>query len=61
VHLLKIDNLVESRVPALDEIRDEVRREWLVDRREAAQQALFDSLRDKYTITIEDYVVPGAQ
>lgn len=61
VHLLRIDKLVASRVPALDEIRDEVRRDWLVDRREAAQQALFDSLRDKYTITIEDYIVPGSQ
>jgi hypothetical protein len=58
-HLIRIEQIVEGRVPALDEIRGEVQREWLVDRREVAQQAVFDSLRDKYTITIEDYVVPG--
>ena len=59
VHLVRIDEIVEARVPALDEIRNEVQREWLVDRREAAQQAFFDALRDQYTITIEDYVAPG--
>jgi hypothetical protein len=60
VHLVKIDKLVEGRVPALDEVRDVVQREWLLDRRKAAQQAFFDSLRDKYTITIEDHVAPEA-
>jgi len=57
-HLIRIDQIIEARVPMLDEIRDEVQREWLVDRRDVAQQAVFDSLRDKYTITIEDYVAP---
>jgi len=57
-HLIKISEIVEGRVPKLDEIRDVVQREWLVDRRDVAQQAVFDSLRDKYTITIEDYVAP---
>jgi hypothetical protein len=59
-HLIKVDEIVVERIPALDEIRDEVQREWLVDRREAAQQAFFDSLRDRYTITIEDNVPPGS-
>jgi len=58
-HLIKISEIVEGRVPMLDEIRDVVQREWLVDRRDVAQQAVFDSLRDKYTITIEDYAAPG--
>ena len=58
VHLIRIDEITEGRVPALDEIRDEVQREWLFDRRAATQQAVFDSLRDKYTITIEEYAPP---
>ena len=58
-HLIKISEIVEGRVPMLDEIRDVVQREWLVDRRDVAQQAVFDSLRDKYTITIENYVAPA--
>ncbi len=58
MHLIRIDQIVDARVPLLDEIRDVVKREWLVDRRDVAQQAVFDSLYDKYTITIEDYVAP---
>jgi hypothetical protein len=58
-HLIRIDQVSDGRVPPLDEIRNEVQREWLVDRRDAAQQAFFDSLRGKYTITIEDYVAPA--
>ena len=57
-HLIRIDHIVAGRVPMLDEIRNEVQREWLVVRREATQRAVFDSLRDKYTITIEDHVAP---
>jgi hypothetical protein len=57
-HLVRIDQMVEGRVPVLEEIRDIVEREWLVDRRKAAQQAFFDSLRDKYTIMIEEYSPP---
>lgn len=57
-HLIRIEQIVEGRVPPLDEIRDVVQREWLVDRREAAQQAFFQALRDKYTITIEEYKPP---
>lgn len=61
VHLVKVDETFERRMPALEEIRDLVQREWLVDRRKVAQQAFFDALRDKYTITIEDYVATGSQ
>ena len=54
-HLVRIDQIVEARVPLLDEIRDVVQREWLVDRRKAAQATLYDQLRAKYTITIEEF------
>ncbi len=54
-HLVRIDQVVEARVPLLDEIRDVVQREWLVDRRQAGQAALFDQLRAKYVITIEEF------
>lgn len=54
-HLIKVNEIVAARVPVLDEIRNEVQREWLVDRRQAAQEALFESLRNKYTIMIEEY------
>jgi hypothetical protein len=55
MHLIRIDQIVEARVPPLNEIRDLVQREWLVDRRQAAQAALYDQLRAKYKITIEEF------
>ncbi len=52
-HLVRIGQIQERRVPPLADIRSEVTREWLLDRREAAQQAFFGQLRAKYVITIE--------
>jgi len=42
-------------VPALAEIRAEVEREWLVDFRASAQQAIVDQMKLKYTVTVEPY------
>ncbi len=58
LHLIRIDRIVEARVPALAEIRSVVQRDWLADRRNMARQVLFDELKAKYTITIEEYEAP---
>lgn len=58
LHLIRIDRIVEARVPALAEIRSVVQRDWLADRRNKARQVLFDELKAKYTITIEEYEAP---
>ena len=58
LHLIRIDQIVEAPVPALAEIRSVVKRDWLADRRNKARQVLFDELRAKYTITIEEYEAP---
>ncbi len=57
-HLIRIDQIIAARVPLLDEIRVEVQREWLVDRRQAARATLYDQLHAKYVITIEEYAAP---
>ncbi|MCH8073962.1 MAG: peptidyl-prolyl cis-trans isomerase [Proteobacteria bacterium] len=58
VHLVKVEQIEERRVPSLAEIRNVVARDWLADRRRSAQEALFDQLKAKYSITIEEYVAP---
>jgi len=60
IHLIRIEQIEDGRVPPLSEIRDIVQRDWLSDRRRSAQAALFEQLRSKYAITIEDYVAPDA-
>jgi hypothetical protein len=60
MHLVRIDQITEGRVPPLSEIQDAVRRDWLSDRRRNAQEALFQEFRNKYSITIESVVIPDA-
>ncbi len=59
VHLVRIDQMVESVVPPLAAIRKDVRREWLVDRRNTSRDVMIEELRSRYRITIEDYEAPG--
>ena len=58
VHLIRIGEIEEGRVPPLPEIRDIVQRDWLSARRRSAQAAFFEQLRLKYAITIEGYGPP---
>jgi len=55
LHLVRIEQIVPGVVPALAEIRAEVEREWLVDFRASAQQAIVDQMKLKYTVTVEPY------
>jgi len=60
IHLIRIEQIEDGRVPPLSEIRASVQRDWLSERRRSAQAALFEQLRSKYAITIEDYLAPDA-
>jgi len=56
IHLILIDKIVEGRIPELEEIRQRVAQEWLVDFREKAQQGILEQMRAQYSITID---MPG--
>lgn len=58
VHLVKVEQIEEARVPSVFENRKVIERDWLADRRRSAQEALFDQLKAKYSITIEENVAP---
>jgi hypothetical protein len=53
VHLVKISERVEGRVPALADVREAVRREWDDARRVAANEAFYQGLLSHYSVTIE--------
>jgi len=55
LHLVRIEKIIAGAVPPLADIRAEVEREWLVDFRATAQQAIIDEMQSKYTVTIERY------
>lgn len=54
VHLVWVDALQPPRTPALDEVRNAVQRDFLAARRQAAEEAFLDALRDRYTVVVKE-------
>lgn len=59
VHLVRVDERIDGRVPDFAEVRDEAERDYLVERREDANEALYNSLRGRYTIRYDGVPVPA--
>jgi hypothetical protein len=59
VHLVRVDERTDGRVPDLAEVRDEAERDYLVERREDANEALYTSLRDRYTVRYDGVPAPA--
>lgn len=53
LHLVFVAEVEEGRLPTLDEVRDEVRREWLAERRVGATADFYRELRSRYDVSIE--------
>ena len=53
LHLVYIANRIDGKIPELDEVTDQVKREWLAERRKLAIDSLYERLAENYTITIE--------
>jgi hypothetical protein len=53
LHLVKLESMSEGRLPALAEVRDAVLEEWTHHQRVKANEAFYQSLKQRYTVTIE--------
>ncbi|MEI6533839.1 MAG: peptidylprolyl isomerase, partial [Verrucomicrobiaceae bacterium] len=53
VHLVKISERTEGRLPALADVRDAVRREWDNARRLESNEKFYQELLKRYVVTIE--------
>ena len=53
VHLVKISERRDGRIPALADVRATVRREWDNAQRLAMNERFYDELLKRYTVTIE--------
>ncbi len=53
VHLVFVDDRSEARLPELDEVRDQVRREWDNARRVETTETFYSNLLDRYEIVIK--------
>ena len=52
-HFVFLSERVSGKLPALDDVRPAVRREWANSRRLEAEQKLYASLRNRYEIVVE--------
>lgn len=53
MHAVLLRERTEGRAPPLDEVRDTVRRDWLNEQRTQADEKFYQSLLQRYTVTIE--------
>lgn len=53
LHLVYVSGRRDARLPALDEVRELVLREWLNSRREEMGEEFYRRLRERYTVVIE--------
>ena len=53
VHLVIVDRREDPRLPALDQIRDAVVREWRESRRQQANEDFYARLRSRYRVVVE--------
>jgi PPIC-type PPIASE domain len=52
-HLVLVDDRTDGRVPALEEMRDVVRRDWANAQRTEASEKYYQALLRRYTVTVE--------
>ena len=52
-HLVKIEARIDARLPELVEIRDEVLREYLVEKRDQQKNLAYKKLREGYEVMVE--------
>ena len=62
LHLVRIEDRTEPRMPTLDEVREQVQRDFDHARREQMNEAFYATLRARYEIEIEitDLAAPNA-
>jgi len=53
LHLVRIDSRTDSRAPALEQVRDKVRFEWLAEQQRKTNDLLYSELRKRYEITMQ--------
>ncbi len=53
MHLVLISERTEGRLPALEDVRELVRREWANARRKEANEKFYEALLEHYTVTME--------
>jgi parvulin-like peptidyl-prolyl isomerase len=62
IHLVRVDGWIDARVPALEEVRAAVLRDWQSEQARSAKDEFYQALRGRYEVVLElpDAVGAGA-
>ena len=52
-HLVMVSERIEGRLPELSEVRSDVEREWLIERRRELEDATYNRLLEEYEVVME--------
>jgi parvulin-like peptidyl-prolyl isomerase len=52
-HLVLVKELIDGEIPALDQVRTEVEREWVVQERNKLKEKQYEKMRSQYDISIQ--------
>ena len=55
LHLVRVDEHIERKTPELNEVRDQVVRDWELEKRNQANETFYENLRKSYTVKVENY------
>ncbi len=59
VHLIKINNRTIGQLPALQDVRKEVQREFMAEQQKQVSEKFFESIRSRYKVRIEPLGTPS--
>lgn len=55
LHVVLVQDRTEARMPPLDEVREQVKNEYMSVRQREANEAMYEQLRSRYEVTIEEF------
>ena len=59
-HLVWVDSLTPSRVPAFEEVESDVKAEWVAEQRAEFKRKAFEAMKTRYEIVLPDALVAKA-
>ena len=59
LHLVRISEKVDARMPELASVIDKVRQDWMFEQRQKTNKAIYERFKERYEIVIEDMPKPS--
>ncbi len=59
LHLVRISEMIEARMPELVSVIDKVRTDWMFEQRQKTNKAIYERFKERYEIVIEMPKQPG--